>query len=81
MAREDRRQALRRRDLVRRQPRRPRRFLESSAPPVEQRSRCAPGDLARRRFGPRRERDGERLRDGDQLLRENPRPARGGPHH
>ncbi len=73
VARENHIQPLGRRDLVRREPRRPRFRLRRCSPrrPVEQRARRAARDCARRRFGRRPEREGERLRDRDEVFTEN----------
>ncbi len=83
VARDDRAQPLGGGDLVRRQPGRPCRCAWRHRRPVEQRPRCAGDDALGRRFARplRREGDGEGFRNRNELLRENPRPARGGRRH
>jgi len=76
-------QAFGGRDLMRREPRRPRdgRRSRDQRCAVEQRPRGAADDLSRRRFPRRLERDGEGFRHGDEVLRQDPWPARGDRTH
>ena len=77
VALDDRRQSLRRWDLMRGEPRGPRlRALQRR--PVEQRARRPGDDRPRRRLARRPKRHEEGLRDRDEIVREDPGPARGG---